>query len=43
MNSLYFINKEGILTSDHGLAIIGLKSFLDKDDLHCILFSIKTK
>lgn len=40
MNSLYFINQHGVLTSNHGLEVQGIKAYTDKDDLHTLLFSL---
>lgn len=41
MHSLYFINEQGVLTSNHGLAVQGIKSYSNKDDLWTLLFLLK--
>lgn len=40
MNSLYFINEKGILTSTHGLEVQGIKAYSNSMEIHTLLFSL---
>lgn len=40
MNSLYFINAHGVLTSNHNLAVEGIKAYSNDGGIHTLLFSL---